>query len=561
MNRRLFIFVIILMLVSLSGIILLQLFWIRNAISIREEYFNKNVNLALRETARRLEKNENYKQLGKQLTKFYIPGADSFVEDEEDSTVQSMKNGYYYNVSSSTDKDIVMSVWTDDGGNSHKIIEYKHDISIDSIKRSVARVKANVEIDSLSQFLTHDLVLVDGKSDTIIKGGDTLLQSLANNQYMIVRKARDLNEAFIELAYEIESSPPPIEERVDTSMLPGLVASSLFNKGINQDFEYGILHIDSMKNVPLSSEGFDPERMQQEYMVGIFPNELADESNFLVLQFPHRNMHLIRSMAGILGGSLLLTLIILATFAITIFMILRQKKLSDIKSDFINNMTHEFKTPIATISLAVDSINSPKIISNSEEVRYYTGIIREENQRMNTQVENVLRMSLLDKHDLEFNIIHTDLNEVISAAVSKVKLLLKEREGEIRVHLDADDPVVPVDPDHLTNAILNLLDNAIKYSEDKPEIDISCTDVPEGIMISVSDKGMGMTKEVVHRIFDRFYRKPSGNIHNIKGFGLGLSYVKAIIDAFGGIIRVRSEAGKGSIFEIIFPKKNKTWEQ
>jgi len=282
---------------------------------------------------------------------------------------------------------------------------------------------------------------------------------------------------------------------------------------------------------------------------------MKGESNYLILQFPGRNIHLLKSMAWTLAGSLLLTLIILITFAITIFMILRQKKLSDIKSDFINNMTHEFKTPIATISLAVDSINNPKIIKEEKEVKYYTDIIREENQRMNNQVESVLRMSLLDKHDLEFNYIESDVHALIERAVSKVGLLLGERDGKIEVHAEASDPILMIDPDHFTNAMLNLLDNAIKYSEEEPMIIISTADTNKGLQISVKDHGMGMSKDIQQRIFDKFFRKTSGNIHNIKGFGLGLSYVKAIIDAFNGSIHVKSEPGKGSTFEILLPKK------
>lgn len=261
-------------------------------------------------------------------------------------------------------------------------------------------------------------------------------------------------------------------------------------------------------------------------------------------------------MAWTLAGSLLLTLIILSTFAITIFMILRQKRLSDIKTDFINNMTHEFKTPIATISLAVDAINNPKIISKEKEVKYYTGIIREENQRMNKQVENVLRMSLLDKHELELNQIESDIHELISIAVAKAGLLLKERDGRIKEKLEASNFIFSVDRDHFTNAILNLFDNSIKYSKDKPLIEVHTKNVEKGLSIIVKDHGIGMGRDIQQKIFDKFYRKSSGNIHNIKGFGLGLSYVKAIVEACGGTIKVKSEAGKGSEFEIILTKKS-----
>jgi two-component system phosphate regulon sensor histidine kinase PhoR len=320
-------------------------------------------------------------------------------------------------------------------------------------------------------------------------------------------------------------------------------------------FEFGVLEVDSAKSFVMSSSNFDKDDLDARFMVSIFPNELQDISNFLILQFPGRNVHILKSMAWTLAGSLLLTLIILATFAITIFMILRQKKLADIKSDFINNLTHEFKTPIATISLAADSISSPKIISNEKEVRYYTDIIREENNRMNSQVENVLRMSLLDKHELEFNFIDCDVHDLIQNAISKAGLLLKEKNGNITFKANSTDSIAVVDPDHFTNAFLNLLDNAIKDSEDEPDIEVITQDEDGEITISVKDNGIGMGKDVQQKIFEKFYRKSSGNIHNIKGFGLGLSYVKAIVEAFKGSISVKSEAGKGSTFSIRIPKK------
>ena len=550
MNKRLFIFVIILMGISLAGIIFLQLFWIRNAISIREEHFNKSVNAALRETAQKLESHENILLLGDRFTPPPQPAVFDMAADSLSSTyiIKTDNDGhisYKYNMKAAAGSDYVVSVWTENE-DEDEIVQYKHEIRIDSIKKNIARVKADVKVDSLSQFLTHDIVFVGDDSSHSIEGD--------KGSYVIVKKARDLNEAFIKLAYEIESEPQPIQERIDTAVLEEVLEAALNNEGIYAAYEYGVLQIDSLKSFPLRTPEFDTENIEKKYLVSLFPNELLDVSNYLVLQFPGRNVHLLKSMAWTLAGSLLLTLIILVTFSITIFMILRQKKLSDIKSDFINNMTHEFKTPIATISLAVDSINNPRIISEQKEVRYYTGIIREENQRMNNQVENVLRMSLLDKHDLEFNIAETDIHELISQAISKLSLLLKEKNGIIKTDLRATDPILRVDADHMTNALLNLLDNAIKYSEDAPDIIVSSEDTSRGVLLKVSDKGMGMSKDVLHRIFDKFYRKTSGNIHNIKGFGLGLSYVKAIISAFGGKISVSSETGKGSTFEIFLPK-------
>jgi signal transduction histidine kinase len=542
--------------ISLAGIILFQLFWIRNAIDIREEQFNKAVNAALRATADKLESRENMWILNDKINRFSKPSF-KLIKDSDSNTVfitgdSAYTKSYAYNASTDINTSYIVNVWN--GNDRNEIVEYKYGVKIDSIRSKIDKARMHVDIDSLSEFLTHDIIFMgDGKDSLVYRESE--ISTGDDKGYVIVRKAQDLNEAFIKLAYEIETNPLPISKRIDEGVLKDILTAEMFNKGLYSPFEFGVLSVDSLQTFPITSPGFDTLDIDKEYVVSIFPNELLSESNFLILQFPDRNMHILKSMAWPLAGSLLLTLIILITFGITIYMILRQKKLSDMKSDFINNMTHEFKTPIATISLATDSITNPKIIGNEQEVRYYTGIIREENQRMNNQVENVLRMSLLDKHDLEFNCIESDIHGLIRSAISKIELQAKERKASIVFRDEAKNPILKLDPDHFTNAILNLLDNALKYTEEVPEIIVKTTDTEKGIEIIVSDNGLGMSREVQARIFDKFYRKPSGNIHNIKGFGLGLSYVKAIIDAFGGSISVQSEPGQGSIFTIFIPAK------
>ncbi|MBK6839384.1 MAG: HAMP domain-containing histidine kinase [Bacteroidetes bacterium] len=218
-------------------------------------------------------------------------------------------------------------------------------------------------------------------------------------------------------------------------------------------------------------------------------------------------------------------------------------------------MTHEFKTPIATISLAVDSIKDPRVISNPEKMNYFTRIIREENKRMNVQVEHVLQMAQLEKGEL--NIRHQDVNvhDVIMKAVDLISLQVESKEGHIDFQLNAEIPLVHGDPIHLSTVIFNLLDNANKYSPEKPVIQVNTENLNDGLLIKVKDLGMGMTKETQKRIFEKFYRVPTGNIHDIKGFGLGLSYVKAIVEKHNGWIVVESEPGKGSTFEIFLPFK------
>ena len=223
------------------------------------------------------------------------------------------------------------------------------------------------------------------------------------------------------------------------------------------------------------------------------------------------------------------------------------------KTDFINNMTHEFKTPIATISLATDSITSPMIINSPDKIKRFVDIIRQENRRMNSQVERVLQMALIDKKDFQINLEELNIHDVIQQAVDNFSLQIEKREGSIITHLDAERPIIEGDATHITSVIHNLLDNANKYSPEKPQVTVSTRNVPMGVEITVTDRGVGISKEARKNIFDKFYRVSTGNIHDVKGFGLGLSYVKAIITAHKGLIDVKSETGKGSSFILTLP--------
>ena len=232
---------------------------------------------------------------------------------------------------------------------------------------------------------------------------------------------------------------------------------------------------------------------------------------------------------------------------------IRQKKISDIKTDFINNMTHEFKTPIATISVAVDSINNPKVIQRPEVIKNYTRVIKEENNRMNTRVEQVLQMALLDSSEFKLNEKIIDIHEMIRNITDNIRLQTESRNGQLIVSLNAGRMHVMADESHLTNVLISILDNAIKYSPMTPEIWVTTINSGPSIVISISDNGIGMSPETQKKIFDKFFRVTSGNIHTIKGFGLGLSYAKAIVLAHKGEIKVSGEVEKGSRFDIILP--------
>ena len=255
-------------------------------------------------------------------------------------------------------------------------------------------------------------------------------------------------------------------------------------------------------------------------------------------------------------SSILFTGLILFCFVYTINVIVTQRKLSEMKNDFINNMTHEFKTPIATISLASDSILNPNIIGSKEKIKRFLGIIKQENKRMLSQVEKVLQMAVLDQKDFTLNKTIVNMIEVVNRAATHTRLLVESREGIVRTHIRSDNSNVMADHTHLSNLVHNLLDNAYKYSPEKPEIDVTLEDIAKGVKITVKDNGIGMTAENQKNIFDKFYRVHTGNLHDVKGFGLGLSYVKAIVDAHGGTISVQSELGKGSSFMVFLPRES-----
>lgn len=280
---------------------------------------------------------------------------------------------------------------------------------------------------------------------------------------------------------------------------------------------------------------------------GIVPQEL------LWVVVPHVRNVVWKQMFWMLIGAVVFTCIIFAAFFITIRALLNQKKLSEIKSDFINNMTHEFKTPLATISLAVDALKNEKVINDKTKMNYFSGIIKEENKRMNKQVETILQAALLDKQDVQLNVSPLHAKDLINAAANNILLPLKEKNGLLEKDFNASNDLIMADDVHFTNIINNLLDNAVKYSNENLKIKITTSNFNSHLRIKIEDNGIGMNKETLSRIFEKFYRAHTGNIHNVKGFGLGLSYVKSIIDAHYGKIKVESTLGKGSCFTLDFP--------
>jgi two-component system phosphate regulon sensor histidine kinase PhoR len=287
-------------------------------------------------------------------------------------------------------------------------------------------------------------------------------------------------------------------------------------------------------------------------------NLVSDE--VLIVVVPNIKNLVLHSLRWSIIASVLFTFIIVAAFYLTVRTMLKQKKLSDIKNDFINNMTHEFKTPLATISLAVDALKNDKVQTDKEKMNYFSNIIKEENQRMNRQVETILKAALLDKQEVSLMLKPTHLHDVIRNVAGNFALQLEEKKGKIELQLNAPNDLIEADEVHLPNLITNLVDNAVKYSKENepPHITISTSANGKNMILTLEDNGIGMNRETLKRIFEKFYRAHTGNIHNVKGFGLGLSYVKTMVDAHGGTIKADSAPGKGSIFTIEFPLKKES---
>ena len=361
----------------------------------------------------------------------------------------------------------------------------------------------------------------------------------------------------------------PLGERVDPGTLKEMLGREFVARGINMPFDFGVYSKETKSWIIVNDHymieeegtkdripGIDrSNKPSKPYQTMLFSRSFPDPSpGFLMVQFPSHLSFIWRNLWLNLLGTILFATIILGCFAYTVNVIFRQKRVSMMKTDFINNMTHEFKTPIATISLAADSITSPLIAGSPEKIKRFAGIIKQENKRMNSQVEKVLQMALIDKRDFSLKLTSVNLHDIVNTAVENIGLQVEKREGNAFADLQAINPMIEGDATHIANIINNLLDNANKYSPEKPEISVHTRDMANGVQVIVKDNGVGMSKDDKKHIFDKFYRVHTGNLHDVKGFGLGLSYVKAIMTAHKGQIDVKSELNKGSSFILFFPR-------
>ncbi len=343
-----------------------------------------------------------------------------------------------------------------------------------------------------------------------------------------------------------------VEGNFNAEEISEIIDKQMKQNNVKQKYEYCITNI--YKNIILQSPGFHLSEQETAYRVELAPEDSYRARETLYISIREDKNLIIREMGWMVVASIIFTTIIVLAFALTVRTLINQKKVSEIKSDFINNMTHELKTPLATISLAIDALTNEKVIHDTDKIKIYSSMIKEENKRMNKQVEKILQAARLEKEEIKLTLQKLDAHQIISKVAHNLALQVQEKHGAIELHLAATDSVIEADEVHFSNIIFNLLDNAMKYSTEAPMIVVETLKHGNGMFtIKIRDNGIGMDKETQQRIFEKFYRAHTGNIHNVKGFGLGLSYVKAIVDAHDGKIKVESAPGKGSLFTITLP--------
>ncbi|MGA8853233.1 MAG: HAMP domain-containing sensor histidine kinase [Christiangramia sp.] len=522
MNKKLFVLLVALMSLSLIGIIFVQGYWIKSTIDDREQQFSYNAKQALIRVSDEIQKREFEKYY------FQFKNPDSLNSRLSDRTLTEY---FYSNRDDSRNKTYF---------NSETILEEDYKVSSgflqfaqDSIQFTKMINKRVTDIVSSNQ-LDGDNLSARQRIEHIER-----LSRMEEVEKDILRSA--ISELVVRL---------PVHKRVSEELIKELLTEELDERDLKTSFEYGVYNNSIATNV--HSDNFSLDHPAT-YAVPLFMDSAGNSGYQLLVNFTNKKEAVLSSVILMACLSIIFTLIIVIAYSSALSQLIKQRQISQIKTDFINNMTHEFKTPIATINLALDAIKNPKVIEDQSKVARYLQMIRDENKRMHAQVENVLRISKLEKNELDLNKERHQLHDIIYDAISHVELIVEDRGGYVQTHFGALRSSVLANQDHFTNVIVNILDNAIKYSEDEPKIDIYTTNVKNYIYCEIRDQGVGMSKLVQKKIFEKFYREHTGDIHNVKGHGLGLAYARQIIDDHHGEISVTSEKGKGSTFIIKLP--------
>jgi two-component system, OmpR family, phosphate regulon sensor histidine kinase PhoR len=577
MTQRKIRYIIALMAFALLGLIVFQMYWLGFTVRTKDEQFESDVRDAMQQVVRKLSQQEMYylmqrkianEENKKQLLAIAKPSERRIVSKKKPSkpvvhNTPSLAMNLEKMNQQSFPSDILVSKGVEvlPNGEVREHQEFSIDLKDEDV---LSLMSGQKQLDDIfnEAIQRHNLAFADS-----IKRAKTLIaKKKAEKKPHIDRKIQyaettqkvlDKAEMAKEVISDFLTTKRSIYDRINYQILDSLLKNEIKNKGIDLPFEYGISSIENPSYLHYASSmkykmtGLKNEK--DTYSVNLFPNDFNSSENYLRVYFPNQDRYIIRNIWMMYATSLLLILVVLGCFYVAVSTIVKQKQLADIKNDFINNMTHEFKTPISTISLATQMLGDEAVAASPTIFKRYLGIIRDENKRLGSQVEKVLQTAQMERGELQLNLGTVNVHEIIERVLENISPQIELREGVIETDLQAQSSEIQADEVHLTNILFNLLDNANKYSPEKPIIKITTENTEKGLSIKVSDKGIGMTKDSIKSIFEKFYRVPTGNVHDVKGFGLGLSYVKKMVEEHHGRINVVSKLGEGSEFEVVLP--------
>lgn len=540
---------------ALIGIISVQMYWIRSAYNQNKIRFEQNLNKALNQIANDISRQENAFFGLDALDQLQLDNATTILNVGSDTSENVMWTAQKIDDSKNLDIQVSrINVQTNNKKKDKKIIvrNFGNNITI----TQEFRLDSLKDKNHLERELKVSAITIL-KKDSLLSFYQSRIDSVRNlldkSDINISNKQKDLNKTMAELLLDIQSVTQPFGERIPADKLQNSIERAIKQYDLPKIYAYAVTNEDHQK-VEFKTENFTLDDFEKAYSISLFPQSFLPRSDKLFLIFLGRNP-LLEQMIWPISLVFIFTLILLASLLIIVNNLLHHKKLSAIKTDFINNMTHEFKTPISTIQLASDSVMNEQVLHEPEKIGYYIGMIKRENKRMNALVERILQLAQMEKKSFELVKTEIDIHELMEAVAETAKLKIEEIDGKLVLWLKAEQSMVLLDEMHFTNILFNIIDNAIKYSSPPLLIEIETNIKNNQFVLCIKDNGQGMSKETMRHIFDKFYRLTEGNIHTIKGYGLGLSYVKTIVDKHHGRILVSSELGVGSRFEIRLPLK------
>jgi signal transduction histidine kinase len=513
MKRKTILLLAIFFFLAISGLILIQVYWIRKAIVITDQQFRYAANKALESVVLDLEEKEIIRNIVEEINPASTDSITAIVPANSplakklqgDQSGSDLLEMYGFK----NDKPIAIT------SSGHKIFlssENSNPFSADESFEPSPQISSS----EISGRVSNKIVFLENIMEKILR------------------------------------NTPDIRERIDPEVINQQLRKALNYVGIYLDYEFSI-RSGRYGNI-WKTPGFTDKPGTNKFIIQLFPNDPVPGQNQLVLYCLQEKQYKFEKIGSLGFLSLMFTLLLLILSTGTFIVIFRQKKLSEIRNDFINNMTHELKTPISTISLASQMMADKSIPQESKNIDDLAKVISDESLRLRTQVEKVLQMAIFEKVKMKLDLRRTNVHDIIDKAAENFRLQIAIRNGIIIRDFQAASSFASVDGVHFLNCLSNLIDNAIKYSKDKPEITITTRNNKKGIFIVVEDRGIGISKESIKRIFDKFFRVPSGNVHNVKGFGLGLSYVKKVVEEHNGSVWAESQINKGSKFIIFLPQ-------